>query len=65
MVNSVLLPYAIDASDICASIAPAPLKDAFREGMQEIQKDWEEELKKAKRKKGEREFEPNRRKEVI
>jgi membrane protein required for colicin V production len=65
MVNSRLLPYAIDASDICASIAPAAVKDAFREGMQEIRKDWEEELKKARRKKGERDFDPNDKKEVI
>jgi membrane protein required for colicin V production len=65
MVNSQLLPYAIDASDLCASIAPAALKDAFREGMQEIRKDWEEELKKAKRKKGERDFQPGDKKEVI
>jgi membrane protein required for colicin V production len=65
MVNSLLLPYAIDASDICASIAPAALKDAFRDGMQEIRKDWEEQLKKAKRKKGERDFEPGDKKEVI
>jgi membrane protein required for colicin V production len=65
MVSSRLLPYAIDASDICASIAPAAVKDAFREGMQEIRKDWEEELKKATRKKGERDFDPNDKKEVI
>jgi membrane protein required for colicin V production len=65
MVNSLLLPYAIDASDLCASIAPAALKDAFREGMQEIRKDWDEELKKAKRKKGERDFQPGDKKEVI
>ncbi|MEI9975105.1 MAG: CvpA family protein [Ignavibacteriota bacterium] len=65
MVNSLLLPYAIDASNICASIAPAALKDAFRTGMQEIRKDWEEQLKKAKRKKGERDFDPADKKEVI
>jgi membrane protein required for colicin V production len=65
MVNSLLLPYAIDASDVCASIAPAALKDAFRESMQEIRKDWEEELKKSKRKKGERDFQPGDKKEVI
>jgi hypothetical protein len=38
--------------------------------MQEIRKDWEDQLKKAKRKKGERDseprdFEPNDKKEVI
>jgi len=65
MVNSLLLPYAIDASDLCASIAPAALKDAFREGVEEIHKDWEEQLKKAKRKKGERDFQPDDKKEVI
>jgi membrane protein required for colicin V production len=65
MVTSLLLPYAIDASDLCASIAPPALKDAFREGMREIRKDWDEELKKAKRKKGERDFEPGDKKEVI
>ena len=58
IVTSVLLPYAINASDICASIAPQALKDAFRASMEEIRKDWEAELKKAKRKKGERESEP-------
>ena len=67
-------PYAINASDICASIAPQALKDAFRASMEEIRKDWEAELKKAKRKKGEREseprdnprdFQPGDRKEVI
>jgi membrane protein required for colicin V production len=65
MVNSVLLPYAINASDICASMAPAALKDSFRVGMDEIRKDWEEELKKAKRKKHERDFDPAEKKEVI
>lgn len=65
MVSSRLLPYAIDASDICASIAPAAVKNAFGEGMQEIRKDWEDQLKKAKRKKGERDFDPADKKEVI
>jgi membrane protein required for colicin V production len=65
MVNSKLLPYAIDASDLCASIAPAAVKDAFRAGMQELRQDWEDQLKKAKRKKGQRDFEPGDRKEVI
>jgi membrane protein required for colicin V production len=70
MVNSLLLPYAVDASNICASMAPAALKDAFGSGLQEIRKDWEDQLKKAKRKKGEREkgekdFDPADKKEVI
>ncbi|HEY1754687.1 MAG TPA: CvpA family protein [Bryobacteraceae bacterium] len=65
MVDSKLLPYAIDASNICASIAPAALKDAFLEGMLEIRKDWEDQLKKAKRKKEDRDFDPADKKEVI
>ena len=65
MVSSRLLPYAIDASDICASIAPAALKDEFREGMQEIRKDWDDQLKKAHRKRDERDFDPADKKEVM
>ena len=53
MVTSALLPYAIDGSNLFASIAPGGVKDAFNEGMQEIRKDWEEELKRARgRKRG-------------
>jgi len=51
MVSSMLLPYAVDASDLFASIAPADLKEAVRDGLQEIHKDWEDQLKKARRKK--------------
>jgi membrane protein required for colicin V production len=51
MVNSKLLPYAVDASNLFASLAPADLKDAFSEGMQELRKDWDEQLRKSQRKK--------------
>jgi membrane protein required for colicin V production len=51
MVTSQLLPYAVDASNLFASIAPADLKDAFHEGLDEIRKDWDEEVKKSQRKK--------------
>ena len=50
MVDSKVLPYAIDASNLCASLAPRALKDAFRESLQEIRKAWDEQLKKKKRK---------------
>jgi membrane protein required for colicin V production len=53
MVDSKLLPYAIDASDLCAAVAPRALKDAFREGVREIRKAWDEEVKKKQRKKKE------------
>ncbi len=46
MVDSKILPYAIDASDICAALAPASVKDAFRESMRDIEKLWDEQLKK-------------------
>ena len=46
MIDSQLLPYAVDASNLCASLAPAAVKDAFRDSMHEIQKTWDEELKK-------------------
>ena len=46
MVDSKLLPYAIDASDVCAALAPAAVKDAFRESMHDIEKLWDDQLKK-------------------
>jgi len=46
MVDSELLPYAIDASHICASLAPQAVTDAFRQSMEEIEKVWEDQLKK-------------------
>lgn len=49
MVGSALLPYAVDASDLFASLAPADLKQAFRNSVEEIRKDWEEELKKTRK----------------
>jgi membrane protein required for colicin V production len=49
MVDSKILPYAIDASDVCAALAPGAVKDAFRESMRDIQKLWDEQLKKKKK----------------
>lgn len=66
MVSSVLLPYAVDASNLFASVAPAALKDAFRESLAEIRKDWDEQLKKSQRKKGSPDSLPEKKgKEVI
>ena len=48
MVDSKLLPYAVDASDVCASLAPQALKDAFEDGLREIRKTWDDQLKKKK-----------------
>jgi membrane protein required for colicin V production len=49
MVDSKILPYAIDASDVCAALAPAAIKDAFRESMRDVEKIWDEQLKKKKK----------------
>ncbi|MEQ1949457.1 MAG: CvpA family protein [Bryobacteraceae bacterium] len=50
MVQSKVLPYAIDASNILSSLAPSSIKDAFRESMADIRKAWLDELKRAKEK---------------
>ena len=50
MVDSRVLPYAIEASNLCASLAPNKLKNDFRESMRDIQKMWDEQVKKKKRK---------------
>ncbi len=49
MVDSRTLPYAIDASNLCASLAPKALKEAFREGLDDIRKAWDEQLKKKRK----------------
>jgi membrane protein required for colicin V production len=51
MVDSKVLPYAIDASNLCAALAPNAIKEAFRESMNDIRKIWDEELKKKLHKK--------------
>jgi membrane protein required for colicin V production len=51
MIDSQVLPYAIDASNMCAALAPRAIKDAFRESMLDIRKAWEDQLKKKPHKK--------------
>jgi membrane protein required for colicin V production len=46
MTGSEVLPYVLDASNLCSNLAPAAVKDAFRDSMFEIRKLWEEELRK-------------------
>ena len=48
MVDSAALPYAIDASHACASLAPNALKEAFRNTMAEVRKNWDDQVKKAR-----------------
>jgi membrane protein required for colicin V production len=49
MVDSKVLPYAIDASNLCAELAPNALKDAFRESMRDIRKAWDDQMKKRRK----------------
>jgi membrane protein required for colicin V production len=49
MVDSKVLPYAIDASNLCAALAPNALKDAFRESMRDIRKAWDDQMKKRRK----------------
>jgi membrane protein required for colicin V production len=50
MVDSKLLPYAIDASNWCSAVAPNAVKEAFRESMRDVRKAWDDQLKKKKEK---------------
>ena len=49
MVNSMVLPYAIDTSNILAAMAPRAIKDAFEDSMNEIRTVWEAQVKKAQK----------------
>jgi membrane protein required for colicin V production len=48
MVDSKLLPYAVDTSNMLAALAPNAIKDAFRESMRELRKIWDEQLRKSR-----------------
>ena len=47
IVGSMLLPYAIDASNICAGLAPRALKDAVRQTVVEIRQAWDDQVRKS------------------
>ena len=49
MTGSLLLPYAIDASNIIASLAPRALKNSVRETISEVRQAWEDEVRKSKK----------------
>jgi len=49
MTGSFLLPYAIDGSNIIASIAPRALKDPVRQTVREIRQAWDDEVVKSHR----------------
>ena len=45
-----LLPYAVDASDLVSTMAPQQLKSAFRESLAEIRKTWDDQFKRRRSK---------------
>ena len=49
MTGSLLLPYAIDASNIIASLAPRALKNSVRETVSEVRQAWDDEVRKSKK----------------
>ena len=49
MTGSLLLPYAIDASNIVATLAPRALKNSVRETVSEVHQAWEDQLRRSQR----------------
>jgi membrane protein required for colicin V production len=49
MTGSFLLPYAIDTSNVLASLAPRALKDPVRDTVQEIRQAWDDQVRKSKK----------------
>ena len=47
MTGSALLPYAIDMSNVIASLAPRALKDPVRDTVREIRQAWDDEVRKS------------------
>jgi membrane protein required for colicin V production len=48
MVDSKLLPYAVDTSNVLAALAPNAIKDAFRDSMRDLRKIWDDQLRKSR-----------------
>jgi membrane protein required for colicin V production len=49
MTGSLLLPYAIDASNMVATLAPRALKNSVRETVSEMHQLWEDQVHKSQR----------------
>lgn len=63
MVGSATLPYVIDASNLCAALAPNSVKEAFRVTMQEIEQAWHDQVDRAQRHQDERTSEGKKKKD--
>jgi len=48
MVQSQVLPYAMEASSAISALAPIAIKNTFRESMQELRSLWGEQLRKSR-----------------
>ena len=55
MTGSVVLPYAIDASNVIAALAPRALKDAVRQTVGEVRQAWDDEIHKSQKHESKRE----------
>jgi membrane protein required for colicin V production len=51
MTGSMLLPYAIDASNMVATLAPRALKNSVRETVAEVHQLWDDQVRKSRREK--------------
>jgi membrane protein required for colicin V production len=49
MTGSFVLPYAIDTSNVLASLAPRALKDPVSDAVREIRQAWDDQVRKSKR----------------
>ena len=49
MTGSAMLPYALEASDWCAAVAPYEVKQAFATSLREIRQIWKEQLEGSRR----------------
>jgi membrane protein required for colicin V production len=48
MVQSQVLPYAMEASSAISALAPNAIKNAFRDSMYELRRLWDEQLRKSR-----------------
>jgi len=60
MTGSFLLPYAIDTSNVLASLAPRALKDPVRDTVREIRQAWDDQVRKSQKREKEPKSPPPR-----
>ena len=60
MVGSAAMPYVIEASNMCAALAPNAVKEAFHETMYDIQNAWHDQLQRSREHQQERERPKNK-----